>query len=82
MALGVIDLLQVGIVGNRLDALLKRQHLVVARHHRDRSELQPLRKVHRADGQVAARRVNLVGQFDRGSAGCGYGRPRALQLRV
>jgi hypothetical protein len=31
VALGVVDFLQVGIVGNRLDALLERQHFVVTR---------------------------------------------------
>ncbi len=37
--LGGVDLLQVGLVAHALDALLKRQHLVVTGQHGDRTEL-------------------------------------------
>lgn len=46
MPFRVIDLLQVGVVADRLDAL----HFVVTGHHRDGPELQALGHVHRAYG--------------------------------
>ena len=58
--LGVVDLLQVGVVADGLDALLQRNDLVVAGHHDDGAELQPLGQVHRADRDVPARRLDVL----------------------
>ncbi len=41
MPLAGVDLFEIGFVADGLDALLKRNHFVVARHHRDRAKLQP-----------------------------------------
>jgi hypothetical protein len=49
VTLGIIDLLQVRIVADRLDALLQWYDLVVAGHHRDGPKFKPLRQVHGAD---------------------------------
>ncbi len=50
VALGVIDLLKVGIVGDALDPLLKGNDFILASHDDDGSEFQSLGEVHRADG--------------------------------
>jgi hypothetical protein len=49
VTLGVIDLLQISVVADCLDALLQRNYLVVASHHGDGPKFQPLRQVHGAD---------------------------------
>jgi hypothetical protein len=54
VALGVIDLLQVGIVSDRFDALLQGDDLVVAGHYRHGAELQSLGQVHGADRDMTA----------------------------
>ena len=56
VALGVVDFLQIGVVADRLDALLQGDDLVVAGHHGHGAELQPLGQVHGADRDVAAGR--------------------------
>ena len=61
MQLGAVDFLQIGIVGDGFDPILERNHLVVARHDRDDSELQALREVHSADGDISDGRLDLVG---------------------
>jgi hypothetical protein len=45
---------EIGIVADRLDALLQGDDLVVAGHHGHGAELQPLGEVHGADRDVAA----------------------------
>jgi hypothetical protein len=40
VAFGVVDLLQVGLVGDVLDALLQWDHVVVAGHHCDDAKFQ------------------------------------------
>jgi len=59
VAFGVIDLLQVGVVTDRLDALLQRDDLVVAGHHHHGAELQALREMHAADRHVPAGRLDV-----------------------
>jgi hypothetical protein len=54
VALSVIDFLQIGIVANRLDALLRGDDLIVAGHYRYCTRLQPFCEVHGADRQVTA----------------------------
>jgi hypothetical protein len=49
VTLGIIDLLQIGIVADRLDALLQWNDLVVAGHHSDGPKFEPLRQVHGAN---------------------------------
>jgi len=45
MPLGVVDLLQVRVVRDRFDALLKRQNAVIAGHHHDGPKHEALRQV-------------------------------------
>jgi hypothetical protein len=52
MALGVIDLLQVGIVANRFDPFLQRNYFVIAGHHGYGPKLEPFGEVHSADRDV------------------------------
>src|SRR5690348_8035916 len=47
--LGIVHLLQISIVTNRLDTLLQWDDLVVAGHHDHGAELQTFGEVHRAD---------------------------------
>jgi hypothetical protein len=56
--LGVVDLLQIGVVANRLDALLQGNYFVVTGHHNHSPKLQTLGEVHRADRNMP------VGGFD------------------
>jgi hypothetical protein len=59
VALGVVDLFEVGLVGDGLDALLQRQHLVVAGHDGDGRNSRPLARcmVPMATCPGSARRV-------------------------
>ncbi len=54
MPLGVIDLLQVGIIANGFNSLLQWNNLVVAGHNGNDSELQTLGQVHRCNGNLPA----------------------------
>src|SRR3984893_14395613 len=56
--LGVVDLLQIGIVADCLDALLQGNYFVVAGHHDPGPKFQPFGEVHGADRDVP------VGGFD------------------
>jgi hypothetical protein len=69
MPLAVVDFLQAGIVGDVLDPLLRRDYLVVACHHHDSAEFQPLRQVHRADREAIRRDFYAIAQFDHRHAG-------------
>jgi hypothetical protein len=59
VALGVVDLFQVGVVGHRFDPFLRGNDLVVAGHDDNRSELQTFGEVHGADRNVAAHCLNV-----------------------
>ena len=52
--LGVVDLAQIGIVADRLDALLQGDHFVVAGHHHHSAELQALGEMHGPDRDMPA----------------------------
>jgi hypothetical protein len=80
MALAVVDLFEVSIVGDILDALLQWDDLVVARDHRDRAKLQPLRQMHGSDRELARRDLDLVADFDRRNTGLFDGVPRPAKL--
>src|SRR5579884_3033895 len=60
MALGIIDLLEVGLVSNRFDSLLQGNDLIVAGHHGDGAELQTLGKMHRADRDTSGSGFNML----------------------
>jgi len=62
VALRVVDVFKIGVVGDRFDALLQRDHLVVASHHDDGPELEAFREMHRADGHATHTRLNTVVQ--------------------
>jgi hypothetical protein len=51
---GFVDLLQIGVVADRLDALLQGNYFVVAVHHNHGPKLQTLGEVHRANRHVPA----------------------------
>jgi hypothetical protein len=56
--LGVVNLLQIGVVTDCLDTLLQGNDFVVASHYRHGPELQTFREMHGADRDMAA------GSFD------------------
>jgi hypothetical protein len=53
MALGGVDLLQIGVITDRLNAFLQGNYFVIAGHDDYGPELQALRKVHGAYRDVA-----------------------------
>ena len=71
VSLGVVDILEVGLVGDLHQARVQRDHVVVAGDDRDGSELQTFGGVHRADADVS------VGEFHALFDPCGLqaGRP-------
>jgi Peptidase family M28 len=81
MALGVVDLLQVGLVAHALDPLLQRNDLVIAGHDGDGPKFQALGKMHRADRDVPAHRLDMIVEdFERYSRLLDGGL-RAIELR-
>src|ERR1700730_10043974 len=52
MPLGVVDLLQIGVIADRFDALLQGNYFVVAGHYDHGPKLQTLGKVHGTDRDV------------------------------
>src|SRR5205823_11158331 len=68
MALGVVDLLQIGVVAHGLNALLQRHDFIIAGDHRHGSELQAFGQMHCADRYMARGGLdvlvkNLEGKF-------------------
>jgi hypothetical protein len=53
VAFAVIDLFEIRIVRDILDALLRGNYPIVARHYRNDTEFQPLCEMHRADRELA-----------------------------
>jgi len=49
VAFGVIDLLEIRVVADSLNAFLQGDDFVITRHHGDGSEFQTFREVHGAD---------------------------------
>ena len=82
MAFGIVDLLQVGIVADRFDAPLQRDHLVVAGHHHDHPELQALGEVHRRHRHLAARRLDMLVEHARNQAPSLHSADRPLEFRL
>ena len=84
IALGVVDLFNVSIVRDRLDAVLQWDHLVVAGHHNRCAELQPFCQVHGADTGLPVGCLHmLVQNVERNtSSGNGSNRPRYLGIRA
>ena len=62
MPFSVVDILQVRVISDRLDPLLKRNDLIVAGHDSDGAKLQSLRQVHGADRDAPSSRLNMVVQ--------------------
>jgi hypothetical protein len=50
----LVDVLQVGVVADLFELLLRRNDLVVARHDHDRPKLESLGEVHRANRDASA----------------------------
>lgn len=71
MALGVLDLFQVGIAGHGFDPIRQGSDLIVAGHHSDAAELQALGMMHGADGNSAWLDQGRFSQL-------GYSRPSPL----
>jgi hypothetical protein len=82
VAFGVVDLLDIGIVGNGLDALLQRQDLRVAGHHGHGPKLQPFGEMHGADRDAAGSHFDVFGQFHCRGTGRLDRRAGAFQLLV
>jgi hypothetical protein len=82
VALIVVDLFEIGLIGNALDALLQRDYLVVACHDSDGPKFQTDGEVHRADRDATRGRFYLVGQLDEGAVGCLNGGSGTLQLAI
>src|SRR5579871_2997892 len=64
MALRVVDLFEVGLIGDGLDPLFKRQHTVIARHDSDAAKLKTLGQVHGADRYLARGRGSVFAKLD------------------
>ena len=75
-----VDVLEVGGVGDGLDASLERDHLVVAGGDHDGAELEALREVHRTDGRATGLDFGAAVEFAGGEAGCLDCRTYAFQL--
>ena len=60
LAFGVVNFLQVRVVSNGFDPLLKRDHLVVAGHDHHGAEFEALRQVHGADGDLPTDRFDML----------------------
>jgi hypothetical protein len=80
VTLGVVDFLQVGVVADRLDPLLQGNDLVVAGHHGDGAEFQPLCQVHGADRDMAAGGFDILVENLERHARLLRGGLRAVQL--
>jgi hypothetical protein len=78
--LGIIDLLQIGVVAYRLDALLQRNNLVVTGHYDHSPELETFGKVHSANRDVAAGGFDMLVENLECDASLLDGRPRTIQL--
>ena len=65
VALAVVDLFEVGIIGDILDALLGGDYLIVAGHDGDGAEFQPLCEMHGPDGELARCDLDPFAKFDR-----------------
>ena len=63
--LAILDLFQISIVREILDALLRGNYLIVARHYRDGTEFQPLCEMHGPDGELARCDLDPFAKFDR-----------------
>jgi hypothetical protein len=81
MAFGIINLLQIGIVADRLDALLQGNYFVVAGHHDDGPKLQTFGEVHSADRNVPAGGFNVLIENLESKPSRVYGGARTIQLR-
>jgi hypothetical protein len=80
VALGVIDLLQISVVTDRLDALLQGNDFVVAGHYDHGAELKTFGKVHGANRDVGAGGFDMLIENLECYACFPYGRPRTIQL--
>ena len=82
VALGIVNVLQVSLIGHTLYPFLKWNDLVIASHHRDCPEFQTFREVHGADGQSSNRRRDVFVEnikTERGGVCCCFG---PVQLRL
>jgi hypothetical protein len=80
MALTVVNLFEIGIIGDILDALLRGNDLVVARHYRDGTKLQTLSEMHRSDRDLAGRDFDPVTKLDSRNTGPFDSSPAATRL--
>jgi hypothetical protein len=60
VAFGVVRLFEVRLLGDVLDAVLGRNHLVIAGHHSHGAKRQPLGQVHRSERDPAALRRDAL----------------------
>jgi hypothetical protein len=61
MPFGLVHVVQLDLIGYRLNAGPQGQHVVVARHDDDSLEFQSFRKMHGADGHPLARGFVTLG---------------------
>jgi hypothetical protein len=59
VALGIVDLLEIRVIGHCFDSLLQRDYFIVAGHDSDGPEFEPFGKMHGTDRNVAACRFNV-----------------------
>jgi hypothetical protein len=60
----IIDLFEIRIVRDILDALLRGNNLIVARHYRDGTKLKPFSQMHGPYRELARRDLDFVAEFD------------------
>lgn len=80
MALGVVNLFEIRLVADGLDAFLKWDDVVVAGHDDDGAKFESLGQMHRADRDAAGRRLEVVVQDDGHEAGFLYCLSRSADL--
>ena len=82
MALGVVDLFQVGVVSYSFDAFLRRNNLIVARHHNYRAKFKSFRQMHGAERYITAGCFNMLVEYLERQSGLADRSTGAIQFRV
>ena len=71
VALGGVDLVELGLIADSLDSCLRRQHFVITRGDDYGPKLQALGEMHRADCDIARNAARMLRQIDR-RIPCGF----------
>src|SRR5690349_15659059 len=81
LPLGVVDLFEIGLVSDGFDALLRGYDLVVAGHHRDRTEFETFSQMHRANAEFTSDGLHTLVEHPKRNTGVNRRSARSTQLR-